>query len=327
MKTFFILLKQAFTEWKNDKVSVWSAALSYYTVFSLSPLLLLIVSIAGFFWGREALEGDMLAQLQSLLGKDAAATIQTMLAKSSDQSTNITTSIISFLTLAFGATGVVNQLKEAMNFIFSVEAKENAGLKKLVKDRFIGFSLLATLAFLLLVSLAASALIASFTQVISNVLPFNAYLLEILNVMVSVTFITIIFTIIFTILPDVHIPRLAAFKGAILTSILFTLGKTVIGLYIGNSAVSSTYGAAASLAIILLWVFYATQILFFGAEFVKVTTRKTLGSIIPSASARKIEKSLKAIPEPPEDKIGEAVYYFLSGFISKTKQKRKGSKR
>jgi membrane protein len=266
----FTILKQSFHAWSEDNISRWSAALSYYTVFSIAPLLLIAISIAGLIFGTEVASGALFHQISGLLGEQAASTIQTIVQNTNKQSTNIITSVIGIITLLLGASGVFGQLKEALNHIWKVERKPSIGIWAIIRDRFLSFSMVLVIGFLLLVSLVLSAGISTLNQFFSQYLPFSRIFLEGINFLVSLGIVTVLFAAIFKVLPDVRLGWKDVLVGGLVTSILFTIGKTALGIYIGQSGFTSTYGAAAALIIELVWVYYTTQILLFGAEFTKV---------------------------------------------------------
>jgi membrane protein len=279
------ILTEAFSNWKNDKSPMWGAALSYFTVFSLSPLLLIIISIAGLVFGREAVQGRLFTQLNDLIGGQGAVMIQEMVQNASKPSSGVIGTIIGFVTLLLGASGVFGQLKEALNAIWQVEKKPKAGFMSMVKDRFLSFSMVAVVGFLLLVSLVATSAVSILGGYFQHLLPFPDIFLEGLNFLFSFFAITVLFALIFKLLPDVRLPWKQIWVGAVVTSLLFTIGKTVIGYYLGRGAVSSTFGAAASLAIILVWTYYAAQILFFGAELIKALIVKQRIPVTPRNDA------------------------------------------
>lgn len=276
------ILVQAFKGWQEDKISVWSAALSYYSVFSLAPLFLLLISVAGFFFGKQAVEGEVSKQLSDILGSTGAHFIEETLQNSSKTSDNIFSTIISVIILIFGASGVFGQLKQTLNAIWGVTTKKSLGIKAMFFDRAISLSMLLVIAFLLLISLAATTLISLAQSFFSASLPFPGGAIEVINALISFSIISILFALIYKILPDIKIRWKYVLTGGVVTSLLFTIGKTILGIYMGSSGVTSTYGAAASLIIILLWIYYTSQIVFFGAEITKYVSLYYEKEIIPS---------------------------------------------
>lgn len=279
------LLKSTYTEWGKDKAPIWGAALAYYTVFSLGPLLLVILAITGLFFGREAVRGDIFNQMKSFLGPDGAKTIELMIKGASKPTNGIIASLIGLITLILGASGIFGQMKQALNFIWKVQTKPHAGIMKILMDRFINVSMIGVICFLLLVSLVASASVSTLSTLLGGILPFPPILIEIINFLVSLSVTTVLFTLIYKVLPDIELPWQPAWVGGIFTALLFTLGKTLIGLYLGQGMLSSSYGAAASLITLLVWVYYTSQILFFGAEFIKSFVKDQGIMILPSKNA------------------------------------------
>lgn len=321
MKDFFLLLKETFFRWKDDNAQLWCASLAYYTVFSLAPLLLITISIAGLVLGRSNVQYQIYSQLNGLIGQNGTQLISTMIQHSSKTSTNIFAAVVGFLTLLLGASGVFGQLKQSLNHIWRVKTNPRSGLWGIVRDRLVNFSMLLVIGFLLLISLVASAAITVITSFFNHILPLPGFALEIMNFVVSLIIISILFASIFKILPDIKIRWKYVWPGAITTSLLFTIGKTLIGLYIGNSSMTSTYGAAASLAILLVWVYYAAQILFFGAEFTKAYALHYGYTITPSEFAVKADKPTqeakagKVIVRPKKEIIPALAGYALAGLL------------
>lgn len=274
-KTAWQLLRETVSEWQKDKVSLWAAALAYYTSFSLAPLLVIAIAIAGAIFGEEAARGEIVGQIQGLVGKQGAEAIQAMLQNAqSPQSGGLIATVVGVGALLLGASGVFGQLQDALNAIWHVEPKPGRGLKFFLQNRFLSFAMVLVIGFLLLVSLLLSAVLAAFSNFFGYLLPSLAILGPILNFAISFFVITLLFALIYKVLPDVKIPWRYLWVGAVITALFFNIGKFLIGMYLGSSSVSSTYSAAASLGIVLLWVYYSAQILLFGAEFTKVYALK-----------------------------------------------------
>jgi len=264
----WIVLRDSFNGFMDDRCLKLSAALAYYTVFSLAPLLVLIISVLSIFYGQEAVQGQIFSQLNGLLGNDAAKQIQDML-KSVELSgkTNVALGI-SIATLLFGATSIFVEIQDSVNMIWRVKAKPEKGWLKLIKDRLLSSSLILSLGFLLLVSLLINGLILAMSDILTRYVPgIGLLLVEALNFTVSTIIITALFATIFKVLPDAKIAWKDVRWGALFTALLFMLGRYLIGLYIGTTGTSSTYGAAGSLIVILTWIYYTAAILYFGAEF------------------------------------------------------------
>lgn len=297
----FSLLKETFQEWKDDDALDLGAALSYYTIFSLAPLLLAVISIAGLVFGREAVQGQLVGQIQGLVGQQGAEAIQTMIANAGRHGSGVLATVIAVVTILFGATGVFGQLQKTLNKIWDVEPKPGAGVKGLLKARALAFGMIIGIGFLLLVSLAVSALLSGLDSYLAGLFPGAAIVLRILSFVLSFAVVTLLFAMIYRVLPDVEISWKDVWVGAAVTALLFTIGKYLIGLYLGHSSVASVYGAAGSLVVVLLWVYYSSQILFFGAEFTQVYARAYGSRIVPS-------KHAVAVPgrEHGEKKKGDA---------------------
>ncbi|MBF2029611.1 MAG: YihY/virulence factor BrkB family protein [Oscillatoriales cyanobacterium C42_A2020_001] len=286
------LLKETFSEWQADKVPVWAAALAYYTAFSLAPLLVIAIAIASAVFGEEAARGEVVGQIQGLVGKPGAEAIQAMLQNTQKPgSGGIVATAVGIGALLLGASGVFGQLQEALNAIWGVQPKPGRGMRFFIQNRFVSFAMVLVIGFLLLVSLLLSAGLAAFGAFLGYLFPDLAIAGQILNFLISFGVMVLLFGLIYKVLPDVKIPWKYLWIGAIVTALLFNIGKFLIGLYLGSGSVSSTYSAAASLGIILLWVFYSAQILLFGAEFTKVYARKHgMHRIKPVEDAVLVEK-------------------------------------
>ncbi len=265
------VLKQTFTQFSDDNGMKLSASLSYYTVFSIAPMLFIIISFAGIFYGREAVQGRLFGQIRSLIGDTAAIQIQDMIAHAQTENNTTIGATIGIIVLVIGATGVFTEIQDSINYIWSIKAKPAKGWLKYITNRVLSFSLIVGLGFILLVSLVVSALMDVLNAQLERFFSETTfYLMYALNVTIIFFVISCFFAIIYKVLPDAKIHWKDAFKGAMFTSFLFMLGKLGIGLYVGNSSTSAAYGAAASLVVILLWVYYTSLILYFGAEFTKV---------------------------------------------------------
>jgi membrane protein len=293
MKRYFNLFKQAFTEFGEDKAQRLGAALAYYTIFSLAPLLLIAISIAGLIFGREAAQGQIFGQLRGVLGPQAAQAVQEMVKGAAKPKSGTIATVIGIVTLLFGAAGVFGQLKDALNTIWNVEPKKSGDFMKMLKDRFLSFAMVLGTGFLLLVSLVLDSAVAAAGHFVGNRLPGGEALWQVVQLVVSLAVVTLLFALIFRFLPDVHPTWRDVWFGAVFTAVLFVLGKFGLGLYFGKSAVGSSYGAAGSLVVLLVWIYYSAQILFFGAEFTQVYAR-THGSM-----AEAQEKAAAAAPARP----------------------------
>jgi membrane protein len=279
------LVKQTFKEYSADKAPRLGAALSYYTVFSLAPVLVLVISIAGLVFGNDAARGQIVGELQGLVGREAAEVVQTMLAKASDRGSGILSTVIGFLMLLVGATGVLIELQAAINTVWKVAPKPGGGLKALLHERLLSFGLILAFGFILLVSLVLSALLAGIGGMLSRFIPGWVVFAYVLNYAVALGVMTALMAMIYKILPDVRIAWRDVWVGALVTSILFQVGKFAIGMYVGKASVGSPFGAAGSLAVLLVWVYYSSQILLLGAEFTRVSALKRGARVEPTDHA------------------------------------------
>jgi membrane protein len=292
MKHALDLLKQAAWDWFDDSAPTLGAAVAYYTVFSLAPLFIIAVAIAGLVFGREAAQGQIFDQLRVLIGDTSAAAMQDVVqSANSKPATGVLATIVGFVALIIGASGVFAQLQASLNAIWRVEPKPGRGLWGLVQDRVLSFGFILVVGFLLLISLILTAMIAFIGQWFGAFLPGVETLIQILNAILSLTIITLLFAMIFKFLPDVKIAWRDVWIGALITAGLFTAGKEILGLYLGKSGVASSYGAAGSLIVLLLWVYYSAQIVFFGAEFTKAYANKHGSRVTPAENAVAISKT------------------------------------
>lgn len=290
------LLKETVKEWNADKASRLAAALAYYTTFSLAPLLVIVIAIAGFFFDKASVQEQLTQQIQSLVGSEGASFAQTALenANTPGENTSLIASIISIVLLIVGATGVFGQLQESLNVVWNVEAKPKNAAEGFVRKRLLSFAMLLTIGFLLMVSLVLSTVLAASSTYLSSLLPGAEVLWQLLNTGLSLVIITVMFALLFKYVPDVNIVWNDVWIGSFITAVLFTIGKFLLGTYLGNSGFSSTYGAAGSVIIILAWVYYSAQILFFGAEFTQVYARRYGSRIRPDKHAVALTPKVRA---------------------------------
>ena len=266
---FWDLPKQAVLSFVNDEALSRGAAISFYTVTSIAPILLIVVAIAGLAYGREAAQHAITAQLSGLMGQQTAQLLETAVANASDKSSGILATLIGVATLIATASGTFGEIQSALNAIWKAKP-EGTTVSRLIRARAASLGLVATLGFLLVVSLAASAALTAFDHRVDAVLPFGKIVMMIFNFVLSFVLISVLFAAVYKVLPDRHLEWRDVIAGAALTSLLFVIGKSLIGWYIGSSAIASTYGAAGSLIVLLLWVYYSAQIFLLGAEFTKV---------------------------------------------------------
>jgi membrane protein len=290
--TFWTLIKTTFSEWTEEKPFLHAAALAYYTIFSLAPLLLIAIAIAGLAFGRETTEQQIITTLQGLVGPQGAEAIQTMLDNAGSTESGVFASIAGVIMLLIGAGGVIGQLHDSLNTIWGVEPKSGGGLWGMLRDRFVSFAGVLGLGFLLLVSLILSAALTALIQFFGGILPGGTVLWHGVEFLVSFGITTLLFALIFKLLPDAQIAWRDVWVGAAMTAVLFTIGKFLIGLYLGQSGVTSSYGAAGSLVLVLVWVYYSALILLFGAEFTQVYANSRGEGIQPAANAEAVKEKV-----------------------------------
>ena len=295
-KSFFsdlwIIVRDAFNGFLDDRCLKLSAALAYYTVFSLAPLLVLIISLMSIFLGQEAIQGQIFSQINGLVGNDAAKQIQDMIKSVGLSGKTNTALAIGIVTLVIGATSIFVEIQDSVNLIWRVKAKPKRGWLKLIKDRLLSSSLVVSLGFLLLVSLVINGLILALSDIITRYIPGIGFvLITTLNFVISTSVVTVLFAIIFKVLPDAKIAWKDVRWGALFTALLFMLGRYLIGLYIETTGTSSTYGAAGSLIVILTWIYYTSAILYFGAEFTQAYANHLGIKIEPADYAVYVEQT------------------------------------
>jgi membrane protein len=301
-------MKRAHSFWKAFKMAGYgfiednafklSASLSYYTVFALGPILVMVISLAGIFFGREAVQGRVYTQLNGLVGSQAALQIQDIIRNIQSSELGTAGAIIGGIILFIGATGVFTEMQDSINFIWSVKAKPKKGWLKYLTNRLLSFSLIVGISFILLVSLIFNALLNLLSDKLTRLLPdYTVQFFYIINSTIIIVVISGLFTVIFKVLPDAIIGWKDAIIGAVFTALLFLLGKFLINYYIGTSNLGVTYGTAASIIIILTWVYYSSIILYFGAEFTKMYAMQAGSGIHPKETAVFIiKKEAKEIP-------------------------------
>ncbi|HET8938067.1 MAG TPA: YihY/virulence factor BrkB family protein [Polyangiales bacterium] len=279
------LTKQTASEWSDDNATRLAAALAFYTVLSIAPLLVLAIAIIGLVFGEDAARGQVASELAGVVGPQAGEGIQTVIQHANSPSGGVIGSIVSVVVLLFGASGVFGELQSALNTIWDVKPKPGLGIKGFLRARLFSFTMVLSVAFLLLVSLVLTAGLSAVGAFFEHKLPGGAVLWSALNVVISLGVITCLFAMIFKAVPDVQIEWRDVWIGAALTALLFTIGKFLLGLYLGRASVASPYGAAGSIIVLVIWVYYATQILFMGAEFTQVYARSRGAQVIPSKHA------------------------------------------
>jgi membrane protein len=286
---FWILVKNGFNQWWNeDRPFELAAALAYYTIFSMAPILVIAISVAGFVFGREAAQEQVVRTLSDFVGQDGGLAIQTMVNNATKQQTSdsILAMLIGVALLLFGAGGVVGQLQSSLNMIWGIEPKPDRGWLGLVKARFISYAMILGVGFLLLVSLIVSAMLTAFDNFLESTMPGAGIVLQIIHFIVSLGLIAFMFAAIYRFVPDARISWKDVAVGALMTAVLFNVGKFLIGLYLGRSSVTSVYGAAGSLATLLLWIYYSSLIFFYGAELTQVYATRYGSGMTPANNAQ-----------------------------------------
>lgn len=279
------LARQAFAAFKHDYAASMGAAIAYYTVFSLAPLLVIVIAVAGAVFGREAVTGMIVAQVGGLIGNEGAAFVQSLIRNASDPERGLVAGTVSVAVLVIGATTVFAELQRALDRIWRVPASAKpSGIWALLRARLLSFGLILGLAFLLMVSLVVSTAVAALGEWTQGMLPGWATLLHVINTLVSLVIATLLFSMIFKLMPSTDIAWRDVWIGSVVTAVLFEVGKLLIGLYLGKSAMTESFAAAGSLVVLLAWVYYAAQIFLLGAEFTKVYA-DTEGSLKPAANA------------------------------------------
>ena len=281
----WLLVKESVHEWSKDRCPRLGAALSYYTVFSLAPVLLVVIAVASLALGAEAAEGEIVQQFGGLLGHDAAKVVQDMLRSANRTGGGVLATVIGLATLLVGATGVMVELQGSLNTVWKVMPKPGQRISKLIKSRVLALALVIAIGFLLLVSLALSAALAALGSWTSDLLPEWVVLAQTLQFGVSVLMIAAFFALLFKVLPDAQVAFRDVWIGALVTSLLFHVGKFAIGLYLGQASVASSFGAAGSLAVLLVWVYYSAQIVLLGAEFTRAYANRFGSRVVPDSDA------------------------------------------
>jgi len=295
----FLYLKKVFNEFSADNIFKYSASLAYYTVFSIAPLLVIVTALLGFFFGKEAMQGQIYQQLSHLVGSVAALQIQDTIKNIHLDNNSYLASVISIIILFIGATTIFGEIQDSLNKIWGLRIKPKRVWWKLIITRLLSFSLILSIGAILIVSFILNALLNAFGDLISNYLKnYSSYFMEITETVLSLLVTGFLFSLIFKILPDAKIKWRDVLLGGFVTAVFFTLGKMGIGYYIGKSKMSSLYGAAGSIIIFMVWVYYSSIILYLGAEFTKVNAKLYGENIIPNEYAEWIETQEKTVSQP-----------------------------
>jgi membrane protein len=290
------LIKKTFSEWSSDKAPKMAAAMAYYAVFSMGPLLLIAVSVASLFFGEQAARGELLSQISGLIGPSAAQAISGMLKSVQEKQATGITAVVGIGTLLATASGVFAELQDSLNQIWNVRPAKSVGFTGMIKKRLLSFGMVFSIGFLLLVSLVLTSMLELGLKYVGDLIPGAQVVWQIVSFLVSFSLVTALFAAMFRYLPDAKIAWRDLWIGSAITSALFTLGKFGISLYLAHSATASAFGAAASLVILLLWIYYSAQIFFFGAEFTRIYANTYGLGIIPRVGATKVTR-------PPEQSL------------------------
>jgi membrane protein len=269
---WWMVAKEALANWSSHKDARQGAALAYYSVFSIGPIILIAIAVAGLFFGREAVTGQVMSTLQGMLGESGAKAIEGMLAGANRPAAGLLATVFGIVALLFAAIGVVVQLKDALNVVWEVKEPQESGLWPFARNYVLSFAAVLALGFLLLVSLLVTAGLAAAGKFVAPYLPEG--ILHIVSMLVSFAVVAVLFAMMFRWLPDVSVSWADVWLGALLTALFFELGKAAIGLYIGKQGLESTYGAAASIVVVLIWVYYTSQIILMGAEITHAYSKR-----------------------------------------------------
>ncbi len=295
------LLKKTYTNWSDHHAPRLGASVAFYTLLSFAPLLVLTVAVVALVFGHERAQSGLIDQAKQMIGDRGADTVKSLLAAAQKPSSGLVATIIAFVTLLFGASGVFTELREALNIIWDAKPKNESGLLGMLKQRLFSFGMVLSVGFLLLVSLIISAALAFLGKFFSQLMPVPPFVFELINFAVSFGVVTLLFALMFKFVPAREISWRDVRVGAVGTALLFTVGKVLLGLYLGKASVGSAYGAAGSLVAVIVWVYYSAQIFFFGAEFTRV-----YADAHASADARSVEEQKKPADDPA---IGKQTLY------------------
>lgn len=298
--------KGTVSEFMEDGVPRLAAALAYYAMFSIGPLLVIVMAVAGLVFSKSAVTGEVSQQLQTFAGKQTAQTVQSMLATQTHDRSILAT-VLGTAALILGATGVFGQLQDALNTIWEVKPKPGQGVWGFIRTRFLSFTMVLGIAFLLLISMVITTALEAFSGVLDQALPMPGVAAKALHLGISFIVITLLFAMIFKVLPDATVKWRDVWVGAMGTSALFTVGKFLIATYLGQESTKSAYGAAGSVVVLLLWIYYSSLILFFGAEFTQVYAKKTGSSIAPSPKAIAVTEEARAQQGIPHNHVREQI--------------------
>jgi membrane protein len=291
MGRVWAVFKAGLKGWWNDNVSRLGASLAYYTLFAIAPVLIVAIAIAGLVFGQEAVRGQIVHQVDDLIGMQGGRAVQALLQGASSHSAGVLATVLGSITFLLGATGAFLELQYALNTIWRVAPKASAGIRDFLLQRLVSFGLVVAIGFLLLVSLAVSAALSAFSGWLNARVPGMAFVWMAVNLIASIGVSTLLFALVYKVLPDVDLDWRDVWIGAVITAVLFGIGKTVIGLYIGHSSTASSYGAAGSVVVLLLWVYYSTQVVLLGAELTRAFTASRRGAPKPVEYAKREKRT------------------------------------
>ena len=310
VKGIWLLLKDSAIAWDDDNIGTQGAALAFFTAFSLSPLLIMVIVLSSLGFGQEAASGHLVSQIRGLIGIEGANFVQSLITNAYKSDSNILATIFSVAMILLGASAVFVQLRDSLNTIWRVQQKPIGTIRGFLRGRLLSFAMIVGIGFLLLVSLILSAFLAAMSNYVSNLLAILSGLVSILDFTISFVGITVMFALMFKFVPAAAVKWRDVWVGAAVTSLLFSIGKLLIGLYLGNGAIGSTFGAARSLVVIMLWAYYSSQIILYGAEFSRLYAERFGSGIVPDANAlrvvtRTVKTRFARIPRTHRHESGE----------------------
>ncbi len=297
-KAVYQLLKDTVNEWNEDKAMRLGAALAYYSAFSIGPLVILVIGVASLIFGEQAAQGKVVEEIRGTVGESVAKALQDMLAHGKQSGWGAGATIIGIVTLLFGATGVFGELQDALNTVWKVAPKPGRGIWGIIQDRFLSLTMVLGTGFLLLVSLILTTALSALNSSLAHLMPGAGIFWQVVNQVVAFGVVTLLFALIFRLLPDAQIAWRDVWIGSLITAALFSLGKFLLGWYLARESVTSGFGAAGSLVIVLLWVYYSSLILLFGAEFTRVYAQRYGSGMKPAPNA---------VPLTPEDRARQGM--------------------
>ena len=309
IKGIWLLLKDSAIAWDADNVGTQGAALAYFTVFSLSPLLTLVIVLSSLGFGYEAASGHLVSEIRGLIGVEGSIFVQSLITNAYNSDSNILVTIFSIVMLLLGSTAVFVQLRDSLNTIWRIQQKPTGTIRGFLRGRLLSFAIILGIGFLLLVSLVISAVLAAMSTYLSGHFAILTRMVSVLDFVVSFVGITVMFALLFKFVSAAKVKWKDAWVGAGMTSFLFSIGKFLIGLYLGNGAIGSTFGAARSLVVIMLWAYYSSQIILYGAEFSRLYAERFGSDIVPDANAlrvvtRTVKTRLSRIPRTHRHESG-----------------------